>query len=120
MRHEIIPRTFTILLHDDDDGVRPSSGVEVMRIGHIGLLFSLRGSGFYKRLALDGLECFRELGIDTVLTGISKKHYRAMRIWLKGAKVHRLGTLGIEGHEFELVSIRADYATSAPMFGEQA
>ncbi len=116
MRHEIVPRTFTILLHDAA-GVRPSSGVEVLQLGNIGVLFSLRGTGFYARLASDGLGMFKDAGIDTVLTVVSKVHYRAMRIGLKGARVLRLGSVGMVGHSFELVAIRADYATTPPLFG---
>lgn len=116
MRHEIVPRTFTILLHDGD-GVRPSSGVEVLQLGNIGVLFSLRGAGFYAKLAQDGLGMFKDAGIDTVLTVVSKVHYRAMRIGLKGARVMRVGQVGMVGHQFEMVAIRADYATTPPLFG---
>lgn len=117
MRHEIVRRSLTLLLHDDEDGVRPSSGVEVWQLGPLGILFSLRGGGFYTRLAANGLSMFRDAEIDTVLTVVSAKHHRAMRIGLKGAKVKSLGAFGLVGKQFVLIAIRADYATSPDWFG---
>ena len=117
MRYEIIPRTITILLHDDADGVRPASGLEVLQLGHLGICYSLRGTGFYKMLHETGLAPFRQAGIDTVRTVVSPVHLRAMRQHLKLASVTKLGRLKMAGHEFELIAIRDNEAKSEPLFG---
>lgn len=119
MRYEIIPRLTTILLHHSAGGVRPASGLEVMQLGNLGVIYSLRGAGFYEALANGGLAIFREAGIDTVLAAVSKVHLRTMRQALKDrVTVRRLGSVGMHGHSFELVVIREVGAATPSPFEE--
>ncbi len=116
MRFEAVPRLTTVLLHDSADGVRPSSGLELLQVGNLGVAYSLRGAGFYALLATSGLAPFRAIGVDTVLAAVSRVHLRAMRQRMRGATVRRLGSVLLGGHAFELAVIRADDATTPDPF----
>jgi hypothetical protein len=106
MRSEFVTRTQTLLLHEDADGVRPTSGLELLTMGSFAVAYSLRGAGFYKLLEESGLEPFRQIGVDTVLAAVSPVHLRAMRQRLKGATVQELQAINVGGKPMCLVVIQ--------------
>lgn len=112
MRSEFVPRLQTLLLHDDADGVRPTSGVELFTMGSFAVAYSLRGPGFYKLLEESGLEPFRQIGVDTVLAAVSPVHLRAMRQRLKHGKVQELQAIEVGGKALRLVIVNQKTPTT--------
>jgi hypothetical protein len=72
--HRIVDRRITMLVFERGPHKRPTSSLQLSRMGDNAIIDSLMGPGFYRLLEKVGLQPFEEMGIRHVYAAVTDVH----------------------------------------------
>ena len=77
--YRIVHRRDTLLVFERGPDKRPTSSLQVARMGDNGMIDSLMGAGFYKLMETVGLKPFQEMGLSHVYAAVTDLHLTMLR-----------------------------------------
>lgn len=77
--YRIVHRRDTLLVFERGPAKRPTSSLQVARMGDNGMIDSLMGAGFYKLMETVGLKPFHEMGVSHVYAAVTDLHLEMLR-----------------------------------------
>lgn len=77
--YRIVHRRDTLLVFERGPAKRPTSSLQVARMGDNGMIDSLMGAGFYRLMETLGLKPFHEMGVTYVYAAVTDLHLDLLR-----------------------------------------
>lgn len=105
--HRIVDRRVTMLVFERGPAKRPTSSLQLTRMGDNAVIDTLMGPGFYYLMESVGIKPFQDIGIAHVYAAVTDLHLRLLveRMPLVNVTVHRPTVVdGIPMHWIELTA----------------
>lgn len=89
--HRIVDRRVTMLVFERGPDKRPTSSLQLTRMGDNAVIDTLMGPGFYRLMEQVGIKPFQDMGIAHVYAAVTDLHLRLLleRMPLVNVTVHR-------------------------------
>lgn len=113
--YRIVHRRDTLLVFERGPDKRPTSSLQVARMGDNGMIDSLMGAGFYKLMESVGLKPFHEMGISHVYAAVTDMHLDLLRERMPLVDVRYLRPTIVDGIAMNWVEITASGQAGASM-----
>ncbi|WP_157900156.1 hypothetical protein [Rhodoferax koreensis] len=105
--YRIVHRRDTVLVFERGPDKRPTSSLQVARMGDNGMIDSLMGAGFYKLMETVGLKPFHEMGVSHVYAAMTDIHLDMLRERMPLVKATWLRPTVVDGIPMNWVEITA-------------